>query len=383
MSAPMTPGAGIKAAAAALFLLFLAAAAELTARVIPFQEDEVARITAILRQDPELFWTQKPGLDTEFAGTPLKTNSLGFRGREPGPKKPGIKRIVLMGASPAFGWGVREEDSYAALLERALAKAGKEAEVINASVIGYSSWQGLKLLDLTISGLKPDLLIVAYGVNDVDKYRFFRTSGLSDRELGPRSAVMTAAENFLASSRFVALYRRLIFRLSGINRDLYGAPGAAFKITRRVPEAHFAENLSAFAQKAAALNIRVLFVTSPFISPLPTLRLPPPGAAEAETLYHRALLAKGEERAAWLKKVKAAELYDCYRLMGTYNETLRRITTKEGLAIADLEKVFSAADGGQRPVYFLAPAFDFVHFSPEGHKAAASLMTPLILKMLK
>jgi len=376
MSAPINPGAGIKAAAAALFLLFLAAAAELTARVIPFHEDEVSRITAILRQDTELFWTQKPGLNTEFAGTPLKTNALGFRGREPGPKRAGVKRIVIMGASPAFGWGVREEDSYAALLESALTKAGKETEVINASIIGYSSWQGLKLLDMTITGLQPDLLIFAYGVNDVDKYRFFRTSDLGDKELGPKSAVMTAAENFLGSSRFVALYRRLLFRLLGINRDLYGAPGTAFKKTRRVPEAHFAENISAFAQKAAALNIKVLFATSPFIPP-------PPAAAEAEALYNRALLAKGEERTAWFKKMKAAELYGCYRSMRAYNETLRRLTEKRGLAIADLEKAFSAADGGQRPAYFLAPAFDFVHFSPQGHKAAASLMTPLILKMLK
>ncbi len=59
----------------------------------------------------------------------LRTNSLGFRGPEVGPKaKP---RVLALGGSVSMGWGVDEEDSWPALVTRDLG-----IEVLNVGIPG-------------------------------------------------------------------------------------------------------------------------------------------------------------------------------------------------------------------------------------------------------
>jgi hypothetical protein len=51
----------------------------------------------------------------------VRTNSLGLRGAEiPASKSAGRERILVLGDSYAFGYGVGDEDTFAAVLEREL-----------------------------------------------------------------------------------------------------------------------------------------------------------------------------------------------------------------------------------------------------------------------
>lgn len=100
---------------------------------------------------------------------PIRTNSLGLRGDEVlQPKPPDLFRILVLGDSVTFGWGVREEDTYSSQLAGLLAalRPGQRFEVINAGVSGYGTWQEALWLRQAIDELAPDLVVVQVHVND-------------------------------------------------------------------------------------------------------------------------------------------------------------------------------------------------------------------------
>ncbi|HEB53493.1 MAG TPA: hypothetical protein ENI87_09590, partial [bacterium] len=65
-----------------------------------------------------LLFRHKPNLDVSIGRFRLRTNSLGLRGPDVAvPKPPGTFRIVMLGDSVTFGWGVDDEVTFARRLE--------------------------------------------------------------------------------------------------------------------------------------------------------------------------------------------------------------------------------------------------------------------------
>ncbi|QIK95779.1 arylesterase [Sphingomonas sp. HDW15A] len=85
------------------------------------------------------------------------------------PAKEAGPLIVAFGDSLFAGYGLAQNEGLAPALDRALAKAGVEAEVVNAGVSGDTSAAGLQRLAFTLDGQprKPDLVIVGLGGNDM------------------------------------------------------------------------------------------------------------------------------------------------------------------------------------------------------------------------
>lgn len=83
---------------------------------------------------------------------------------DPGPR---AVRVVALGDSITKGVrpGVRPEDTFAALAERALNADGIDAEVINLGIGGERTDQALKRLD-AVGELRPQVVTVMYGTND-------------------------------------------------------------------------------------------------------------------------------------------------------------------------------------------------------------------------
>ncbi len=77
--------------------------------------------------------------------------------------------VVAFGDSLYAGYGVTQQQSFPARLERALADQGIAASVRNAGVSGDTSAAGLRRLAFTLDGLerKPDLVMVNLGGNDM------------------------------------------------------------------------------------------------------------------------------------------------------------------------------------------------------------------------
>ena len=99
----------------------------------------------------------------------VKANSLGFRGPDPvSPKPANGFRVVIFGDSSSFGWGVNQDETYAAVLERDLQVRHPERkiEVLNFAIPGDSSEYGRLIFEKYAKDLEPDLVILGFGAND-------------------------------------------------------------------------------------------------------------------------------------------------------------------------------------------------------------------------
>jgi len=116
------------------------------------------------------YWYIAPNQDAYQLDVPVRTSSLGIRNREVSPEKPvGHYRIIVLGDSHAFGYGVVEERTWPRLLETKLQSSlvMTGLEVINAGVEGLSVEQEVQLLEDRLLYLKPDLVILTYYWNDM------------------------------------------------------------------------------------------------------------------------------------------------------------------------------------------------------------------------
>lgn len=96
--------------------------------------------------------------------TPLHTNSLGFRGqREYAAHKPeGVRRTLVLGDSFVFGFGVRDEETFSAILE----SRDPSLEMVNAGVPGYGIDQIFLSFSTLGKSLKPDYVLIGIFPDD-------------------------------------------------------------------------------------------------------------------------------------------------------------------------------------------------------------------------
>lgn len=83
-------------------------------------------------------------------------------------ERKGIFRVLCLGDSITYGWGLDLQYTYPSLLEKYLGAfhPGADVEVINAGCPGYSSRQGYIYLDRELGEFHPQMMIVQFGFND-------------------------------------------------------------------------------------------------------------------------------------------------------------------------------------------------------------------------
>ncbi len=118
------------------------------------------------------FYELTPNAHIVRDGLSIKINSMGMRDHEP-PLYEAIKgkKVLVLGDSVAWGFGVPMDEAFPQRLESALeveASSRDEARpvVYNAAVNGYSLRQEIATLYDIGFHLKPDLIVVAYVLND-------------------------------------------------------------------------------------------------------------------------------------------------------------------------------------------------------------------------
>ncbi|MEK7675494.1 MAG: SGNH/GDSL hydrolase family protein [Verrucomicrobiota bacterium] len=121
----------------------------------------------LYESDPVLYWKLKPNQQcyTKVDRKPVRINSHGTRGPEfLVPKPDQTVRIVSLGDSKTFGWGLTESEAYSGLLEQLLQKkAGnrKKIEVLNAGVNAWSYPQMLAYFRDYALQYDPDVVVLA------------------------------------------------------------------------------------------------------------------------------------------------------------------------------------------------------------------------------
>jgi hypothetical protein len=96
----------------------------------------------------------------EFSFT-VKTNSMGFRDRDFDDRKRAQNRILALGDSFTYGWGVEIDQSWPKVLEQRLRGDGLDVEVANLGKPAGSPRSYADIAERAVPDLKPDLLIVA------------------------------------------------------------------------------------------------------------------------------------------------------------------------------------------------------------------------------
>jgi lysophospholipase L1-like esterase len=222
--------------------------------------------SVVLEPHPYLLWQKPRGASIEY-GALVRINDLGLRGPDPvRPKPPGVRRILAVGDSTVYGFGVALEDSFVRVAADALGGQDEGIEGIPAALPGYSTLQLLNLLELRALALEPDLIVVAALWSDhataavtddtlMDRYQRFERGPLGALDRGLRAS---------------ALYRVLSWEL-GVRRGSQAEARAHYALgephpdghQHRVPLADYEANLEALAALAERHDAALAFLILP------------------------------------------------------------------------------------------------------------------------
>jgi lysophospholipase L1-like esterase len=202
-----------------------------------------------VREDLQLFWSPLPGFRGTFLGTKVSINALGLRGPEvPQGRTDGRPRIACFGDSITFGYGVSDDESYPSQLGPLLG-----AEVVNAGVTGYSSFQAVGLAKRVLPEVRPDVALLLVGWNDGNH------RPVDDREWARRVGEAARTE---ALAEHLYLYRALRnLYVRALVRGLSRAKGTPKN--RRVTPEQYSQNLEAFVEECRLSGARPALVALP------------------------------------------------------------------------------------------------------------------------
>lgn len=340
------------------FLLFLAPFLLLECSTrwwIGHYGDPLQRARKILKPDEELGWVTRSNLKTEFEEQKLFTDQKGLRIPQENPSQES-KRILVLGPSSAFGWGVEYGEAWPALIS--------ENNVLNASQIAYSIVQGEKLYNKLN---EQDLLtiktvIIAYGVNDIDRFRFFDQENMSDVEYFNQLKA-NRLDTIIYSSGILSLLAR------GYQESkIYLHCGYQKPPIQRVGVDEFTKHLRALIFELRKRNIEVLLVNSPNAI---QVEASDTNADESDRLYRESADAAAQKQCALSRRLFfEAKKYESWRVIRDINRinlAMERIGSELNVPVADIA---SRLDGEDKKSLFVDP----IHFSVKGHQLAADVI---------
>lgn len=128
---------------------------------------EMTRYALIAKMDsknPFIEHVHKPNIQTKLMGVIVKINSDGLRDKEYSIKRNKAYRIIFLGDSFTFGWGVEQKLTFENIIEEKL----NPTEIINFGIGNYNTEQEVNLF--LEKGLKysPDKVVVFYFINDAE-----------------------------------------------------------------------------------------------------------------------------------------------------------------------------------------------------------------------
>ncbi|MFQ5515221.1 MAG: GDSL-type esterase/lipase family protein [Myxococcota bacterium] len=255
--------------------------------------------------DPYLLFRVKPDLRTEH----VQTNRFGLR-NGPIEIEPRGLRVLLLGGSTAWGYSARSNDeTIAAYLqaylrvngERAPALRDQPVEVLNGGVFGYVSWQEALAYAVYHRKLRPDVVVVLDGANDVYSAILHGRAGLPirfDASRKPYLKPVPAPLETLVSWLRYRVERMRFVRALRISAPAQAAPFEAPPAERVA--AAYRDALTSLADLTRADGVLLLAVLQP-IAILPGLK--------PLTAYEEAVVAEHERKIPG-RNAYYAEVYD-------------------------------------------------------------------------
>lgn len=242
--------AGALAASVVLALVLALGAAELAVRALGTAPDvkliDVEQEGSVYKRstNPILGFELKPGWrdpSADLVTSYPSTNSHGQRDRERTLEKPpGVRRILVLGASVVEGFGIRDlDDTICGQLEE---MEGPDTEVLNFGVSAYCTLAKVELLRVKGLAFDPDEVVLFFTQNDFHNFNH-EAFALGSPVARPR----IVDELFLRSHLFRALATRLNWFWfgaqvdpTGWNRKAIGDDNVVdgFRLFRKLAEEH-------------------------------------------------------------------------------------------------------------------------------------------------
>jgi hypothetical protein len=104
-------------------------------------------------------WEPRPGFAARIEGMRTTIDGRGARGPEADDEAADSRRILMLGDSIAFGWGVHDEETFAALLD-----SGARTSVLNLAVEGYGLDQTLLRFEREGASFRPHVIVLSFCV---------------------------------------------------------------------------------------------------------------------------------------------------------------------------------------------------------------------------
>ena len=215
-----------------------------------------------LMGNPFLLYEMAPGERFE-KDIHIAINSYGLRGPEWSRDKPAdVRRIMALGDSSVYGFGVQDEQVFTAQLDQNL---GEPVQVINSAVPGYSTYQTINLLQIRSLSLQPDLLLVGCIWSDNNFDSFVDRDLLAAYSSFRNQHARTVHEALSSSALYTILdYKLRVLRTFPEERRVGWMVGRGEKTgERRVPIQEYARNLETIVELAHDAGAEVAFMVLP------------------------------------------------------------------------------------------------------------------------
>jgi lysophospholipase L1-like esterase len=221
--------------------------------IVVLMIESCARTVVTLRQDLFPPAMELPGVP----GSPSR--ELGWEGfRVPDPAHlpdNGLPRIVAIGDSNTYGYGVEAESAWPEVLNRALTKA----TVVNMGTLGYSSFQGYQTLRKYGGALKPAAIIASFNYNDRAYVYDRKTDSAEKFETYYDALYKPVTYDWLDKVYTTRILRAVMRRIGLIRTDPISRIDVR-DLEARVPLDAYRENLRRIVEYGRARMIPVMFI---------------------------------------------------------------------------------------------------------------------------
>jgi lysophospholipase L1-like esterase len=176
---------------------------------------------------PDIGHRHRPDGTAQLMGVAVRTNSFGFRGPAIAEKAtPGVARIAFVGDSITMGWGVAEQETFTEQVLAALKAKGRKVDGFNLGVGNYNTAQELALFRDIGARLKPDIVVLAYFINDAEPMPKYGDNGWLDEHSAAWVVFRYRLDSLLRQFGDVPDWKKYY-------RDLYDPTSEAWARTRK------------------------------------------------------------------------------------------------------------------------------------------------------
>lgn len=287
--------------------------------------------------DPELLFRFKKGAMWDG----IQINSLGFRDNDfPAEKPAGTWRVINMGDSCT----AQGHPPYSTVLNGLLQKEAPTAmpwHSFNTGVFGFSSMQGLRLFQKTVSHFQPDVVTLYFGWNDHWLYEVPDHVRMAVRVSPVRAALLKGIQK-------KRLYGMLT-RAARAEKSAVEEEKPTDNLVNRVPQPVYESTLKEFIREIRGVGASPILITAP-------------GRHLSESLVRRKFIRSTEE----------AE-----RVHQEYVEITRKVAKETNTPLLDLAAIMAGSE------YDDLFSGDGIHFKQEGTEFIASQIYAKLMELGK